>query len=159
MSSEAIYPGTFDPMTVGHVDLIQRASGIFDRLVVAVSTNPSKKPLFSQEERVEMARAITARMPNVEVDTFQGLLVDYAEKRGIMQIVRGLRAFSDFEFEFQMALTNRKMHPHLETLFLMPKEEFSYVSSSMVRQIAEMGGNTENFVPPIVQKALTKRWA
>ena len=157
MEKVAIYPGTFDPITFGHLDLIERASSIFDTLVVAISTNPDKKPLFEVHERVELARKIVQPLGNVEVDQFGGLLVDYANQRGIPLIIRGLRAFSDFEYEFQMALTNRKMAPELETMFLMPKDEFSYLSSSMVRQVAELGGDTKDFVPTPVQDALDKK--
>jgi pantetheine-phosphate adenylyltransferase len=157
MEKVAIYPGTFDPITFGHLDLIQRASNIFDTLVVAVSTNPVKSPLFETQERVDLAKEVSKSFGNVEVEQFGGLLVDYATRRNIPLVIRGLRAFSDFEYEFQMALTNRKMAPKIETLFLMPKDEFSYLSSSMVRQVAELGGDTSEFVPAAVQAALDRK--
>jgi pantetheine-phosphate adenylyltransferase len=153
----AIYPGSFDPLTLGHLDVIERAAKIFDRLIVAVGVNTSKQPIFSLEERLEMVRQVVAPMPNVEVDSFEGLLVDYCHRKSVMALVRGLRAFSDFEYEFQMALTNRKLAPDVETIFLMPKETHSYVSSSMVRQIAEMGGPIDDFVPPVVAVALKRQ--
>ncbi len=158
MHRKALYPGTFDPITLGHVDVIERAARIFERLVVAVAETTLKEPLFSLEERVALAREVTAGFGNVEVDTFRGLLVDYARARGIHVLVRGIRAFSDFEFEFQMALTNRKMAPDVETLFLMPKEDYSYLSSSTVREVAELGGDTSSFVPPPVQAALERKY-
>ena len=153
----AIYPGTFDPLTLGHLDLIQRAAGIFERLIVAVGVNASKTPLFSLEERLDMVREVVRDLPNVDVDSFDGLLVDYCHKNHLRVLIRGLRAFSDFEYEFQMALTNRKLAPDVETLFLMPKETHSYVSSGMVRKIASMGGPIQDFVPPSVQKAMAAR--
>lgn len=157
MEKVAIYPGTFDPVTFGHLDLIHRASKIFDTLVIAISTNPVKSPLFETQERVDLVKEVSESLGNVEVDQFGGLLVDYAAKRKIPLVIRGLRAFSDFEYEFQMALTNRKMAPDIETLFLMPKDEFSYLSSSMVRQVAELGGDTREFVPAVVQAALDRK--
>ncbi len=159
MSTLAIYPGTFDPITLGHMDLIQRAVRLFDRLILAVSASARKAPLFTLEERLEMARVLTARDPKVEVDAFDGLLVDYARRKGARVVLRGLRAFSDFEYEFQMALTNRKMMPDLETLFLMPNENYSYVSSSMVREIAALGGDAGVFVPDCVRAALRRKMA
>ena len=154
MSTKAIYPGTFDPITLGHVDVVRRAALIFPRLIVALSTNPRKAPLFTLAERLAMARQLAAEFPNVEVESFDGLLVDYARSRGCRILVRGIRAFSDFEFEFQMALTNRKLAPDIETLFLMPQEMYSVLSSSMVREIASLGGDTSELVPPYVQQAL-----
>ena len=154
----AIYAGTFDPITMGHLDVAQRAAHIFDRLVLAVAVHSRKTPLFSIEERTEMARDSVRSLDNVEVDTFSGLLVHYARSKGIHVLVRGLRAFSDFEFEFQMALMNRKMAPDIETLFLMPNEDYSYVSSSAVREVAELGGNFDPFVPEPVQAALRERF-
>lgn len=154
----AIYAGTFDPPTFGHIDVIQRGARIFDRLTVAVAASSSKQALFSVEERVGMLRDIVADIEAVEVDAFDGLLVDYARSREIHVIIRGLRAISDFEFEFQMALTNRKMAPDVETLFLMPKEEYSYVSSSVIKEIAQMGGALGHFVPTAVERALNTQY-
>lgn len=153
----AIYAGTFDPLTLGHLDLIERAAHIFDRLIVAVAEHSRKNPLFSMDERLELARAVVRHLPNVEVDRFSGLLVDYARKKGVHVLVRGLRVFSDFEFEFKMALTNRAMTPEVETLFLMTKEDYSFLSSSTVREVAELGGHTEQFVPPVVHAALKRK--
>ena len=144
---KAIYPGSFDPVTMGHWDLIQRAEKLVDRLVVAVLHNPSKHPAFSVAERVDFLRELTAPYDNVEVTTFHGLLVDFARQEKAQCIIRGVRAFSDFEYEFQMALMNRKLHPDLETLFLMPKEEFSVLSSRLVREVGMMGGDISGFVP------------
>jgi pantetheine-phosphate adenylyltransferase len=155
----AVYPGTFDPLTLGHLDLIERAARLFDRLIVAVGVNASKQPIFSLDERLAMVRAAVQPYANVEVDSFDGLLVDYCHAKHVNALVRGLRAFSDFEYEFQMALTNRKLAPDIETMFLMPKETQSYVSSSLVRQIAAMGGSIEEFVPPLVREALRQRLA
>jgi pantetheine-phosphate adenylyltransferase len=153
----AIYAGTFDPLTLGHLDLIERAAHIFDRLIVAVAEHSRKNPLFSMEERLELARAVVRKLPNVEVDRFSGLLVDYARAKGVHLLVRGLRVFSDFEFEFKMALTNRAMTPEVETLFLMTKEDYSFLSSSTVREVAELGGHTEQFVPAVVHAALKRK--
>lgn len=158
MNRVAIYAGTFDPLTLGHMDLIRRASRIFERLILAVARSQDKNPLFSLEERLLLVQQSVADLENVEVEPFEGLLVSYAQQKGVHVLVRGLRAFSDFEFEFQMALTNRKMAPALETLFLMPKEEYSYISSSAVREIAELGGDTSMFVPPPVEAAFRERF-
>lgn len=157
--SHAVYAGTFDPMTYGHLDVAARAAHVFERLTLAVAEDPRKTLLFSTAERLKLARSTLASLPNVEVVPFSGLLVDWARKRGIHTLIRGLRAFSDFEYEFQMALTNRKLAPDVETLFLMPNEDFSYVSSSMVREIAALGGDVEKFVPPPVAAALKKKLA
>ena len=158
MNQAAICAGTFDPLTLGHLDVIERASRIFPRVVIAVATNPGKNPLFSLEERLDLVRQSTAHLEGVEVDSFDGLLVDFAMSKGVQVIVRGLRAFSDFEYEFQMALTNRKLKPEIETIFLMPKQDYSYVSSSNVRAVASLGGDTTQFVPPPVQEALKARF-
>ncbi len=152
MRHSAIYPGTFDPLTLGHLDLIERASHIFDQVIVAVVVNSRKKTAFTADERLAMAHASVKHLRNVRVDAFDGLLVDYAREKKIHVLVRGLRAFSDFEYEFQMALTNRKLAPGIETLFLMPKEEFSYISSSTVREIVERGGDIGRFVPLAVKR-------
>jgi len=158
MNKAAICAGTFDPITMGHLDVIERALRIFPRVVVAVAMNSGKTPLFSLEERVELVRQSVAHLPGVEIDRFNGLLVDFAEQKKVHVIVRGLRAFSDFEYEFQMALTNRKLKPKIETLFLMPKQDYSYVSSSNVREVAELGGDSSIFVPTPVQEALDARF-
>lgn len=159
MKSEAIYPGSFDPVTLGHQDLIERAAGIFDRVVIGVNAGISgKKTLFSLEERMDLVRQVSEGFANVEVDSFDGLLVDYARRKNIGILVRGLRAFSDFEYEFQMALANRKMAPDIETLFLMPKEDYSYVSSSIVREVAQLNGDIDEFVDPRVAAALQARF-
>ena len=150
----AIYPGSFDPVTNGHLDLIERGTKIFDRLVVAVLRNPEKDPLFSLTERVEMLREVTRPWPNVEVDVFDGLLVDYARQRNARVILRGIRAISDYEFELQMALMNRKLDPELETVFMLPAEAYSYLSSRLVREIARLGGPIHGMVPPVVEQRM-----
>lgn len=157
--SRAVYAGSFDPVTYGHVDVAERAAHVFDRLTLAVAEAPRKALLFSAAERMELARQSLAHLSNVEIVPFSGLLVDWARERGIHTLIRGLRAFSDFEYEFQMALTNRKLAPDVETMFLMPNEDFSYVSSSMVREIAALGGHVEKFVPAPVAEALKRKLA
>ena len=157
-----VYPGTFDPVTNGHVDIIRRAARTVDRLVIGVAVNAGKGPLFSLDERSQMVRDEIAALggdlaQRITVQPFDSLLVQFAADHNASCIIRGLRAVSDFEYEFQMALTNRKMAPELETMFLMPKDEFSYLSSSMVRQVAELGGDTKDFVPTPVQDALDKK--
>jgi pantetheine-phosphate adenylyltransferase len=159
MKPLAIYPGTFDPLTFGHADLIYRAARLFDKLILAVSAHSRKAPLFSIEERLEMAKRLVKDIPNASVERFDGLLADYVRSTGACAVVRGLRAFSDFEYEFQMALTNRKLAPELETLFLMPKEEFSYISSSIVREISQLGGDTSTFAPDFVCEALKLKFS
>ncbi|HOU21683.1 MAG: pantetheine-phosphate adenylyltransferase [Kiritimatiellae bacterium] len=154
---QAVYAGTFDPVTFGHLDVAARAAQVFDRLTIAVAQDTGKKLMFRLAERVDLARGCMAHLQNVEVTPFSGLLVDWARSRGIYTLIRGLRAFSDFEYEFQMALTNRKLAPDIETMFLMPNEEFSYISSSMVREIAALGGAVEQFVPAPVAAALKKK--
>lgn len=157
MRHSAVYPGTFDPLTLGHLDLIERASHIFDQVIVAVVISSKKNTQFSAKDRMEMARISVKHLPNVRVDSFDGLLVNYVRSRKVHVLLRGLRAFSDFEYEFQMALTNRKMAPEIETVFLMPKESFSYISSSTVREIMERGGNIGPFVPPGVKQFIQKK--
>lgn len=152
-----IYPGSFDPITLGHLDIIRRAAEIFDKLIVVVMVNPAKQCAFSPEERVELIKKCTANLNNVEVDFSEGLLADYAKEKGACAIVKGLRALSDFEYEFQMALTNSKLNPEVETLFLTTKAENMYLSSSMVRQIASMGGDISDFVPDIIHKQIINR--
>lgn len=153
----AIYPGSFDPVTNGHVDVIERAARLFDKVLVAVIRNPEKKPAFSLDERVDMLKKSLAKDKNVEVESFDGLLVDYARKKKANIIVRGLRAVSDFDYEFQMALTNRKMAPKVETLFFMTDYKYSYLSSNFVKQIAHLGGDVSELVPPAVAQRLRSR--
>ncbi len=150
----AIYPGSFDPVTNGHLDLIERGAKIFDRLVVAVLRNLEKDPVFTLTERVEMLREVTRPWSNVEVDVFDGLLVYYARKRGARVILRGIRAISDYEYELQMAMMNRKLEQEIETVFLMPAEAYSYLSSRLVREIARLGGPLQGLVPPVVEQRL-----
>jgi pantetheine-phosphate adenylyltransferase len=152
--SIAIYPGSFDPVTNGHLDLIERAEQMFDLLIVAVLKNVDKQPLFSVNERVEMLREVTKHWPGVEVDVFEGLLVEYARKRHAGVILRGIRAISDYEYELQMALMNRKLEPRLETVFMIPGEPYSYLSSRLVREIAQLGGPLDGFVPAVVEQRL-----
>ena len=153
----AIYPGSFDPVTNGHLDLIERGAKIFDRLIVSILRNLEKKPLFTLDERVEMLREVTRPWPNVEVDVFSGLLVDYAQLRGANVILRGIRAISDYEYELQMAMMNRKLKPDLETIFMMPALAFSYLSSRLVREIVQLGGpmtDLADLVPAVVEQRL-----
>jgi len=150
----AIYPGTFDPITYGHIDVVNRATELFSRVIVLVARNTSKTPLFSDDERVMMIRRVFRGRRHVDVDGFDGLLVDYARRRKAGVIIRGLRAVSDFEIEFQMALTNRKLAPTIDTVFLVPHEKYTYLNSSIVREVARLGGDVSGFVPPSVQKQL-----
>ncbi|MGI6031044.1 MAG: pantetheine-phosphate adenylyltransferase [Eubacteriales bacterium] len=153
----AVYPGSFDPVTNGHLDVIRRASHIFDKVIVAVLTNQAKTPVFTKEERVEMIREVTQDLPNVEAEHFCGLLVDYCDQVGAQVIVKGLRAISDFEYEFQMALTNRQINPKVETVFLTTATHNMYISSSIVRDVASFGGCIDEFVPPqLVEKIKQK---
>ncbi|SCZ53274.1 pantetheine-phosphate adenylyltransferase [Thiohalomonas denitrificans] len=153
----AIYPGTFDPITNGHTDLISRGARLFDRIIVAIAANPKKTPLFSLEERVELARQALVGMESVEVCGFDSLLADYVRQRDAQVILRGLRAVSDFEYEFQLAGMNRRLAPDVETLFLTPAEQYSYISSSLVREVAGLGGDISEFVHPEVKAALNNR--
>jgi pantetheine-phosphate adenylyltransferase len=155
----AIYAGSFDPVTNGHLDVLSRAAQVFDEVVVAVAFNSEKRGLFTPEERVVMLKEATFAIRNVRVTQFHGLLVEFAIREGACAIVRGLRAVSDFEFEFQMALMNRRLEPALETFFLMPKEEYSYVSSRLVKEVASLGGDVSVFVPTVVAKALREKSA
>jgi pantetheine-phosphate adenylyltransferase len=154
-----VYPGTFDPITCGHLDVLSRAARLFDRVTVAVADNPAKQPLFTAETRVALILPNVTHLPNVTVTTFAGLLVDFAVAQQADAIIRGLRALSDFEFEFNMALMNRHLQPQLETLFVMPNEQFSYTSSSLVKQVARYGGAVGHFVPANVAEALKNRFA
>lgn len=154
MTISAIYPGTFDPITNGHFDLIQRAAKMFSKVTVAIACNPSKKPLFTLEERVELVKEITAKLGNVDVVGFTGLLADFAEQQGASVLIRGLRAVSDFEYEFQLANMNRRLNPNLESVFLTPAEENSFISSTLVKEVALHRGNVSEFCHPVVQKAL-----
>ena len=150
----AIYPGSFDPLTNGHLDVIQRATKLFDRVIVAVAKSESKQPLFTLEERVQMVAKSIGHLKAVEADSFDGLLVKYVEGRGAQAVVRGLRAVSDFEFEFQLALMNRKLNERIETIFMMPKDTYTFLSSRIVKEIARLGGDVSSFVPAHVQAAL-----
>jgi pantetheine-phosphate adenylyltransferase len=156
----AIYPGSFDPVTNGHLDVIQRACTLFDELIIAVAFNDQKhkSTLFSIDERIALLRESCSELPRLRVVRLNGLLVDFAKQEKVVAIVRGLRAISDFEFEFQMALMNRKMEPTVETIFMMPKEEFTYISSRIVKEIARLGGNVQSFVPDCVVRALAKKF-
>lgn len=153
----AVYPGSFDPITNGHLDLIQRGARLFQRLIVAILRNEAKKPLFSVEERLEMARAVLQDFPNVEVDSFGGLLVEYATRRGASVILRGIRAISDYEYELQMALMNRRLAPHIETVFLMAGEAYSFLSARLVKEVIALGGDVSGLVPPLVEERLRRR--
>jgi pantetheine-phosphate adenylyltransferase len=159
MSTLAVYPGSFDPITNGHVDIITRGARLFDRIIVAILINAEKSPLFSMEERVEIAREVFKNVPNVEVDTFDGLLVDYVERRGAQVIVRGLRAVSDFEFEFQMALMNQRLNGKIETIFLMPAEQYTYTSSRLIKEVFRLGGKVNGLVPDMVEERLRRKLA
>ena len=157
MSTLAVYPGTFDPLTNGHVDIIERGARLFDRIIVALLVNAEKSPLFSVEERLDIARTVFGNLPNVEVDTFDGLLVDYVERRQAQVIVRGLRAVSDFEYEFQMALMNRRLNGKIETVFMMPAEQYSYISSRLIKEVFSLGGRVHGLVPDTVEERLRQK--
>lgn len=154
----AVYPGTFDPITNGHLDIIERASDIFDKVIVTIALNTNKIPLFSKEERKEMIRLVTKKFKNVEVDSFDGLLVKYTAKKNATTIIRGLRVLSDFEYEFQMSLTNRKLAPEINTIFLMPNEKYAYLNSSLVKELARFKGEIKSFVPDLVRKKLNEKF-
>jgi pantetheine-phosphate adenylyltransferase len=156
--SRAVFPGSFDPITNGHLDIIARCLTVFDAVTVAILVNPEKQPLFTVEERVEIIREAHQGDPRVKVDTFTGLLVDYAEKEGATVIVRGLRAISDFEFEFQMALMNRHLNSRIETVFMMPAERYSYLSSRLVKEVFQLGGVVRELVPPVVERRLREKY-
>jgi pantetheine-phosphate adenylyltransferase len=153
----AVYPGSFDPLTNGHVDIIDRGTHLFEKIIVAILVNAEKSPLFSTEERVDIVRQTFRDRPNVEVDTFDGLLVDYVERREANVIVRGLRAVSDFEIEFQMALMNRRLSPSVETVFMMPAEQYTYISSRLIKEVFSLGGQVRGLVPEIVVTRLQEK--
>jgi pantetheine-phosphate adenylyltransferase len=157
MKASAVYPGTFDPFTRGHEDIVRRAASIFDRVVIAIAANPAKTPTFPVEQRVELARGVLADLANVEVQGYDGLTVEFARSRDIPVIVRGLRAVSDFEFEFQLANMGRHLEPDVETVFMVPKEQFTFISSTLVREIASLGGDVGHFVHPLVEAAFKRR--
>jgi pantetheine-phosphate adenylyltransferase len=158
MSVLAIYPGSFDPLTNGHLDVLRRASRLFDEVILAIAHESEKHPLFTVAERMEMARHAICGLENVRVEEFKKLLVDYAQEKGAQVVIRGLRAVSDFEWEFQMALMNRNLAPAVETLFLMPRDSYSYLSSRITKQIAQLGGDISQFVMPHIEKALRKKY-
>lgn len=157
MTVSAMYPGTFDPITLGHEDLVRRATRLFDRVVVAIAANPGKEPMFSLEERVALAKSVLGEFPSVEVTGYEGLTVDFARKNDLQVIVRGLRAISDFEYEFQLANMNRHLTDEVETAFLTPTEKYTYISSSLVREVCSLGGEISEFVSPPVREALLAR--
>jgi pantetheine-phosphate adenylyltransferase len=159
MSTLAVYPGSFDPLTNGHVDIIERGARLFDRIIVAILVNAEKAPLFSMAERVEIARKVFKDHANVEVDTFDGLLVDYVARRHANVLVRGLRAVSDFEYEFQMALMNRRLNSTIETVFMMPAEQYSYISSRLIKEVFALGGRVHGLVPELVETRLREKQA
>ncbi len=153
----AMYPGTFDPVTIGHEDLVRRGAKLFDRIVVAVAANPGKEPMFSLDERVDLVKAVLSDLDNVEVTGYSGLTIEYAEHNGLQVIVRGLRAVSDFEYEFQLANMNRELTDDVETVYLTPAAQYNFISSSLVREVASLGGDISKFVSPIVKEALLER--
>ncbi len=155
----AIYPGTFDPITLGHLDIVKRASKLFDKVLITLAINSKKQPLFSKEERMEFIADAIKDFPNVEVKSFEGLLINYAEKVNANAIIRGLRAVSDFEFEFQLALMNRKQNDEITTVFLMPHEKYTYLNSTIIREVARFGGYVENFITPLVAKKLKEKFS
>lgn len=157
MKSRAVYPGSFDPITRGHEDIVRRAAHIFERVVVAIAANPNKTATFSIEERTELATAVLAELPNVEVVSYRGLTVEFARQHNLAVVVRGLRAVSDFEFEFQLANMGRHLQPDVETVFMVPKEKFTFISSTLVREIATLGGDISAFVHPLVETAFRRR--
>ena len=154
----AVYPGSFDPITNGHLDIIERASRVYDKVIVGVLSNKSKTPLFTAKERVDMIGQVTGDMPNVEVDTFDGLLVDFAKSKGATVIVKGLRTVADFEYEFQMALLNKALYPEYETMFMMTNSKYSYISSSMVKELAGFHGDLTEFVPCDIIKRIEEKY-
>lgn len=153
----AVYPGTFDPITNGHIDIIERALNIFDKVIIAISVDSAKNPLFTVDERIKMISEAVKDIQRIEIDSFSGLLVDYAKKTNAIAVIRGLRAVSDFEYEFQMALMNRRLNENIETVFLMPNEKFTYLNSSIVREVVSLGGDISDFVPENVKNELQKK--
>ena len=154
----AIYPGTFDPITLGHLDILQRASKLFDRVIITLAINSNKTPLFSKEERMMFIRDAVKDMPNVSADSFEGMLITFAEKIGAIAVIRGLRAISDFEFEFQLALMNRKQNQEITTVFLMPNEKYTYLNSSIIREVSKFGGDVSSFITPLVAEKLKEKF-
>jgi pantetheine-phosphate adenylyltransferase len=157
MKTNAMYPGTFDPLTHGHEDIVRRAASIFAKVLIAVASNPNKKPMFDVGERCQLAREVLADLNNVEITSYSGLTVEFARERGYSVVVRGLRAVSDFEFEFQLANMGRHLQPDIETVFMVPKEKFTFISSTRVREIAELGGDVSSFVHPVVVAAFKRK--
>lgn len=153
----ALYPGTFDPVTYGHLDIIERASFLFDKVIVAIATNPAKIPLFSLKERIKMLKLSIEKFKNIEVDSFNGLLVEYARRKNVSLIIRGLRAVSDFEYEFQMSLTNRKLAPEITTIYMMPNEKYTYLNSSLVRELMRLNADVTDFVPDFVIETFKRK--
>lgn len=158
MSRLAVYPGSFDPLTKGHLDIVERASRLFDRVIVSVSNNPAKKPTFSVDERIRMLEKSLKGLSNIEVDTFSGLLVDYIRAKKAHILIRGVRVVSDMDYEFQLASFNRRLYKEVETVFLMPDEQYTYLAASMVKEVARLGASVDAFVPPVVAKALKSRF-
>ena len=154
----AIYPGTFDPITLGHLDILQRASKLFNHVIITLAINSNKTPLFSREERLDFIEDAVKNLPNVTVDSFEGMLIKFAEKMGASAVIRGLRAISDFEFEFQLALMNRKQNPDITTVFLMPNEKYTYLNSTIIREVAKFGGDVSSFITPLVAEKLKEKF-
>ena len=159
MKKIAVFPGSFDPITNGHIDIIERCNQLFDKIIIAIAFNPEKRGLFTLKERLEMIRTIYGGHENIIIDSFEGLLMDYARRVGAGIIIRGLRAISDFEYEFQMALMNRRLDDKIETIFMMPHEKYSYVSSRLIKEVFQLGGSIQGLVPPIVEKNLREKFA
>ena len=159
MVKSALYPGTFDPITNGHLDILKRSKAVFQKIIVAVNANPTREFLFTAEERVNIIREVLASTPGIEVKSFQGLLVDYAREREVSLIIRGLRALSDFEYEFQMDLINRKLNPQIEMIYFMTNQKYSYLSSSIIKEISKLGGNLDELVPPLVKEKLKEKFS
>ena len=157
MLKTAIYPGSFDPITNGHIDLIERATQIFDKVIVAVANNTQKKPLFNSQERIEMIKQATKDIKGIEVESFDGLIIEFARKKKVNVLIRGLRMLSDFEYEFQMALTNRRLAGTIETIFLMPSEQYAFTSSTLLKEAAALGADLSSFIPPFVEQRLKER--